>query len=63
MKKTAIIALIFIFLLGLGGCGQQVVNQEDYGYYAVREEMPVLTQDSGRPNWSSQTIHDNAGFP
>lgn len=47
MKKTAIVALIFVFLLGLAGCGQQVINQEDYSYYAVREEMPVLTQDSG----------------
>ena len=45
--KTAIVALIFVFLLGLAGCGQQVINQEDYSYYAVREEMPVLTQDSG----------------
>ena len=63
MKKTALVALIFVFLLGLAGCGQQVINQEDYSYYAVREEMPVLTQDSGRPGRSPQIIHDNAGFP
>lgn len=47
MKKTAIIACMLIFLTILAGCGQQVVNQEGNGYYAGREEMPVLSQDTG----------------
>lgn len=47
MKKTAILVLVIILMAGMAGCGQQVVNQDDYGYYTGREEMPVLTQDSG----------------
>jgi len=47
MKKTTIIVLILILVAGLGGCGQQLVNQDDYTYYTGREEMPVVSQDSG----------------
>jgi len=47
MKKTAIVLLILSLVAGLGGCGQQLIDQDDYPYYTGREEMPVLSQDSG----------------
>ena len=47
MKKPAIFLALLLFITGLSGCGQRAANQEDAGYYTGREEMPVLSQDSG----------------
>lgn len=46
-KTTAILAAILLLLTGLVGCSQQAANQDDAAYYTGREEMPVLSQDSG----------------
>lgn len=46
-KTTAIIAALLLLLMGLAGCSREAASQDDTGYYTGREEMPVLSQDSG----------------